>query len=582
MADVFAIDNFLADVVRTINGLKEENRTGVVEAEVVSEAESSIRFNIVVDMADFSEEVTPENLTIAPNGDRYLITTPFDKGDGETTSVSVRLPQIHHHDFTAAKNETETLNLHPINFLNLQKGVRSFDGFSVDSDVNLNGLPHALHGSIAVERYIQNLSDSPSESLLLKVLFNGRSDILRQYLKFFGMKEWMSSFFTKKFLAKTYEASSDEDRHAMAELCATSKVDVSVYDLMLKLYFKTSEIGNRLVDSHTNGEGNSLELVDFDSLEKEEFSKHDIEVLLKRAKTAIATKTFTVALYTNMVKCLNSMPLRLNGDSLFTNFPKEIGLAKLVYNRIGESTKISAYKKFDAMGIASMQTVDMTKVHDSERTAKAIQAKVDIDILAAIGNKTPIIVVDHSGSMEKAIQLRNWLAQKLNGNKSYYIVLFGDGVINVYEKSQVHTIAKISANGNTPMYPAMDVAMQIAEKEKDNDPVIILISDLDDTTLWDSVVVRSSKETVRYSKTKPKFNDVQIISVYANGWLSSASKLAEKKDKLQKYHPLTQFIELNSNFDEYEFLSKLYNVMNTVTKIEYWVENNTLFVRRAS
>lgn len=391
----------------------------------------------------------------------------------------------------------------------------------------------------------------------------------------------------KNFVERMYEASSSEDRKSLETFARAHGVNVSVYTLATKLFVKTAELGNRLVDVLS---GDSLEDsgsrpilqivdVDVDTSTKEPVSQNEVESLLHKIKKVIADRNIddtdnSIPLYRQAVKTLSKMSLRINGDTLFSNFPREIGLARLVLTFLGETTKLSALKKFEALGIVTIENINLGKVKDSERIAKAVAADVEIDILAGLKNKTPILVIDVSGSMEPAISMLKWLEKKLTGQKAYYVVLFGDGQITVYEKSQNHDI-ETRAEGNTPLFPSIDVALQIAEREKDNDPVIILISDFQNTALWsDRVVVRSTNEQ-HYKKAKPE-TSFPIIGVYSEGW----STTHWDKEALIQYHKDVNILALPRKFSEYDFLSKLYSALNRTTKIEYWVEDNTLYIRK--
>jgi len=280
---------------------------------------------------------------------------------------------------------------------------------------------------------------------------------------------------------------------------------------------------------------------------------------------------------------------RLHGKLLSLQFPKETTLARLVWNRMGNEARVSSFAKFRAMGVVSelAKEVDTSRISKDRRVKAAevlAEERASLDLLEPLMKVGKLyMVVDTSSSMEWAIEHYKNLQYALQSQKPFTLITFGDSQVTVSHNQTQHHV-NLHPSGNTPLFPAMDVAYALASQ--DEDPLIVLFSDLEGNELHPSylnavpelggkiptslpenyhsvrtlIVTDKARNDYRFSEFEARYPGVPLMIVKAlhQGW---------------SYKPIP--------FES--LLKRIYNALNAVTKVNFYVDvaTQTLYIKKA-
>lgn len=515
-----------AMIYRELLLVLEGGQRGDVDSEITIDQER-VALKVLTDNFQTLRPSDADFLAVPSTTDEntIVITAYVTKGDarGESGVIPLKQIEISHHDYLSAKRDVQALALHPLRFLKLRPGTNALPFVTVEnnSGLNLKGLDFQTHAAVATVDYAEKMQEyeQPVSNWLVVRALIGVPTFLRGMLGYYGknIPAWMIEILGEnpEYVLRAYEGSNPQTRKLFQPVVNALglTVQAAFADAMLALLTSTGEFGNRMVDAVYGDEtikrvhrGNnkkdatgrahkkaknpliSGEIIDSGSVEAVDSCAEDIRALAAEVRKATAelresravTKSMR-KLYGRALAVLSNMP-RINGKNVFIQLPRELALAKLVYDRMGYEARSSAFRYFNALGIAKdfNKEVDTTKLSD-ERVVKADEqvgkeANVDSFKPIAATSDEMATVIDTSGSMKWMIPIYAGMAPKMSSEKPYALFTF-DEVIRYYPKSK-QQVSKLTADGGaTYLVPAVNAAIRLTSQKENG--IVILISDLE-------------------------------------------------------------------------------------------------------
>jgi len=602
-------------IINFINAqIENRNSSEIVTADIPVDETRAI--HVVVQMSNF------ENINVVRSADdlaivyrqaedTYYITTRLPKGMDEANTVSLVNLDVAHHDYARAQQDVDLYGLNPIHFMRVRKGetVTPF-GVKIISDVDLPGLNYQTHAVAAALNYAEMLlsNDVPVENwILLRALFANNPSFTRRLVEY-DRPGWLADIlrYNPQYAMNIYAGASRKDKANLKPYMDALGIDTRHIDLIEKLYLKTAELGNRLAirifgqdkRRSRNGRGyrnlnrgQVIEMVEPANSEKPTIK--EIEGMLAELRDALddlhgqaGVAQPVLDTYRRAVEMLVRAKFRINGDTVHIQRPHDTTLEALVWGKMGNEAKLSSFQSFQDAGVAGdlAEEIDTSKV-STERLAKAAEtlesSLSQLDLLGPIMDAGYLVlVVDTSSSMDWAVNLYRLLEQALESKKKYTLITFGNNRVTVSFNQFKHNIS-LRTLGDTPLVPAMSAAYAIASRHKDS--LVVLLSDLE-----------GNNEHPQFINAIPELGE--NIPTKAPDTLTGIRTLiiSDKQENHWCYRQFTQRFPTALKTSVYigdqmrqlsfrEFLQRVYNALNQVTKITYYVDipSKTLFINKA-